>query len=178
MSQKLRIRTGNQERMRTKPPKIAERLLLYLLPESLRDNISGDLSEIFSGVIVPSCGIFRARLWYWWQVLCSMRLVCRFRKDPQAALGSWKGQMHMYKPMHDAVAYHPGISMHHISVGGNMAGLIFVLATVLIFGIGIPALLVLLVISGILGILASGIIRRWHKRHPYIVHSLDLHKLK
>jgi hypothetical protein len=178
MSDRIRLKTRNQKRTNAKPPKFAERLLLSLLPESLRDNISGDLSEIFTGVIVPSYGIARARFWYWRQVVCSISLARRLRKNPQSALQSWKGQIQIYKPMHDVASYHPGISMHHISVGSNVAGLIFVIGTIFIFGVGIPALRVLLVISGILGILVAGIIRRWHKRHACIVHSLDLHKLE
>jgi hypothetical protein len=162
--------------MKAKPPETAERLLLFLLPEQVRDTVCGDLLEIFSVVIVPSCGIFRARLWYWRQVVCSMRLFFRMRRDPQAALGSWKGRMHMYKPMHTAVTYHPGISMHHIPIGGDLAGWLFVLATVFIFGVGIPAFLELLVVSGTLGIFASRIIFNWHKRHALNIHTLDLHK--
>jgi len=178
MSEKSHFRTGTQERMTAKPPKTAERLLLSLLPEQIRDNVSGDLSEIFSVIIVPGCGIFRARLWYWRQVVCSMRLLFRFRKNPQAALEFWKGRIPMYKPMHDAVMYHPGISMHHIPVGSGVAGFLFLLATVFIFGVGIPAFLELLVVTGTLGILASGIIFYWHKHHALKIQALDLHKQK
>ena len=173
-----RFKTRMQERLTAKPPEIAERLLLSLLPEQVRDNVAGDLLEIFNDTIVPSCGISRARLWYWRQAICSMRLFFRFRKNPQAALGLWKGPIHMHKPMHDSVTYHPGISMHHISVGGGVAGFLFVIGTVLIFGIGIPALLELLVVSGTIGIIASGIIFYWHKHHPLKIQALDLHKQK
>jgi hypothetical protein len=164
--------------MTARPPEIAERLLLSLLPEQVRDNVSGDLSEIFSVTIVPSCGVFRAKLWYWRQVVCSMHLFFRFRMNPQAALKLWKGRTHMRKPMHDAVTYHPGISMHHISVGSGVPGLLFVLGTVFIFGVGIPAFLELLVISGTLGLLASRVILNWHKHHALEIQILDLHKLK
>jgi hypothetical protein len=164
--------------MAAKPPKTAERLLLCLLPEQVRDNVSGDLSEIFSVIIVPSCGVFKAKLWYWRQVVCSMQHFFRFRKNPQAALKLWKGRTHMHSPMHDVVTYHPGISMHHISVGGGVPGLLFVLGTVFIFGVGIPAFLLLLLISGSLGLLASRVILNWHKRHALEIQTLDLHKLK
>jgi len=83
----------------------------------------------------------------------------------------------MYKPRHDVGMYHPGISMHHIPVGSDVAGFLFVLATVFIFGVGIPAFLELLVVTGTLGILASGIILNWHKHHALSIQALDLHKL-
>jgi hypothetical protein len=178
MSEISRFKTRMQERMTARPPEIAERLLLSLLPEQVRDNLSGDLSEIFSATIVPSCGVFRAKLWYWRQVVCSMHLFFRFRKNPHAALKLWKGRTHMHEPMHDVVTYHPGISMHHISVGSGVPGLLFVLGTVFIFGVGIPAFLELLVISGTLGLLASRVILNWHKHHALEIQTLDLHKLK
>ena len=178
MSEESHLKSGAQERMTAKPPETAERLLLSLLPEQVRENICGDLSEIFSVIIVPSCGIFRARLWYWRQVVCSMHLFFRFRKNPQAALKLWKGRTHMHQSMHDVVTYHPGISMHHISVGSGVPGFLFVLATVFIFGVGIPAFLVLLVITGTLGLLASRVILNWHKHHALEIQTLDLHKLK
>ncbi len=169
-------KTSAQERMTAKPPKTAERLLLRLLPEQVRDNVSGDLSEMFSLAIVPSCGIFRARLWYWRQVVSSIRLSFRFRKNPQAALELWKGRFPMHRTMQGAPAFHPGISMHHISVGSGVPGLLFVLATVFIFGVGIPAFLELLVVSGIVGFFASRIILNWHKHHALDIQTLDLHK--
>jgi hypothetical protein len=178
MSEKSPFEARRQERATAKPPETAERLLLCLLPDPVRDNVSGDLSEIFSAIIVPSCGISRARLWYWRQVICSMRLFFEFRKNPQAALEFWKGGIHMYKPMHNAATYHPGISMHHISVGSDVPGLLFVFATLFIFGVGIPAFLVLLLISGTLGLLASRVILNWHKHHTLEIQTLNLHKLK
>jgi hypothetical protein len=81
MSKKPRLGTTTLEGVTPKPPQAGERLLLFLLPEDIRDNVCGDLSEIFSFDLVPSCGIFRARLWYWQQVICSMRLL--FRKNRQ-----------------------------------------------------------------------------------------------
>ncbi len=83
----------------------------------------------------------------------------------------------MHKTKQYAATHHPGISMHHISVGGGVPGLLFVLATVYIFGVGIPAFLELLVACGILGIIASRIILYWHKRHALDIQTLDLHKL-
>ncbi len=161
-----------------KPPEIAQWLLLFLLPDQVRDNVTGDLSELYSAVIVPSCGISRARLWYWRQVVCSMRLFFRFRENPQTALKLWKGRIDMAKPMRGAVRLHPGISMHHIPVGSGVAGFLFVSATVLIFAVGLPAIRVLLVITGILGILGSGLIFYWHKRHALKIQSIHLHEEK
>ncbi len=165
-----------RERAIVRPPKTAERLLLLLLPEQVRDTVCGDLSEIFRVVIVPSCGIFRARLWYWRQVVCSFRLF--LLRNPQTASELWKGRVPMYTPTHNAAIYHPGISMHHIQVGGDAAGFLFVVATVLIFGLGIPAFLELLAITGTLGILASGIVVYWHRRYALKIQTLDLHKEK
>jgi hypothetical protein len=161
-----------------KPPEIAQRLLLFLLSDQVRDNVTGDLSELYSAVIVPSCGISRARLWYWRQVACSMRLFFRFRKNPQTALKLWKGRIDMSKPMYDAGTLHPGISMHHIPVGGGAAGFLFVFATVFIFAVGIPAIRGLLVITAILGILGSGLLLYWHKRHALKIQSLHMHEEK
>ena len=177
MSEKSRFETRTQGRTMAKPPETAERLLLFLLPDQVRDNVSGDLSEIFNAIIVPSCGISRARLWYWRQVVCAMRLLFRFRKNPQAALELWKGRIHMDRPIADASKYHRGISMHHIPVEGAV-GLLFVFATLFIFGFGIPACRELLLITGSLGILGSGILLFWHIRHPFKNQALDLHKQK
>ena len=63
----------------------------------------------------------------------------------------------MDRPMTDAVTYHRGISISHIPVEGA-AGLLFVLATCLIFGVGIPAVRQILVVTLPLGILGSGIL--------------------
>ena len=177
MSEKSRFETRMQGRTMAKPPKTAERLLLCLLPDQVRDNVSGDLSEIFNAIIVPSCGIFRARFWYWRQVVCAMRLLFGFRKNPQAALELWKGRIHMDRPIVHDFKYHRGISMHHMPVEGAV-GLLFVFATLFIFGFGIPACRELLLITGSLGILGSGILLLWHMRHPFKNQSLDLHKQK
>jgi hypothetical protein len=160
--------------MTAKPPEIAQRLLRFLLPDQLRDNISGDLTEIFTAVIVPSCGIFRARVWYWRQVVCSMRFFLRFPQSPQAAL---KGRVFMDSSRTNETRYHRGIRIDRIPVEGAI-GLLFVFATVFIFGIGIPAVRELFVITGTLGILGSGILFFWHKRHALKLQLLDLHKKK
>ena len=81
----------------------------------------------------------------------------------------------MDRPTVDLPTRHPGISMHHIPVEGAVGGL-FVLATVLIFGGGIPAIRAILFVTVPLGILASGILLNWHRRHPLKLDVLDLHK--
>jgi hypothetical protein len=174
MAENYHWKTRTQGRMTAKPPEIAQRLLRFLLPDRLRDNIAGDLTEIFSAVIVPSCGIFRARVWYWRQVVCSMRFFLRFPQSPQAAL---KGRVFMDSPRTNETRYHRGIRIDRIPVEGAI-GLLFVFATVFIFGIGIPAVRELFVITGILGILGSGILFLWHKRHALKLQLLDLHKKK
>jgi hypothetical protein len=174
MTENYHWKTRTQGRMTAKPPEIAQRLLRFLLPDQLRDNISGDLTEIFTAVIVPSCGIFRARVWYWRQVVCSMRFFLRFPQSPQAAL---KGRVFMDSPRTNETRFHRGIRIDRIPVEGAI-GLLFVFATVFIFGIGIPAVRELFVITGILGILGSGILLFWHKCHALKLQLLDLHKKK
>jgi hypothetical protein len=68
--------------------------------------------------------------------------------------------------------------MHHIPVGSGVAGFLFVLGTLFIFGVGIPALLELLVVTGTLGIVALGIILYWHNHHALKIQALDLHRQK
>ncbi len=84
----------------------------------------------------------------------------------------------MRKPIHEALTYHPGISMHHIPVGSDLAGFLFVLATVFVFGVGLPVFIELLVITGTLGMLASGIMLYWHNHHALKIQTLDLQKRK
>ena len=78
-------------------------------------------------------------------------------------------------PMTDAPTYHRGISIQHIPVEGAV-GLLFVLATGLIFAGGIAAIREILVVTAPLGILALGILVYWHKHHPLKMVALDLHK--
>ena len=75
-------------------------------------------------------------------------------------------------------AFHPGISMHHIPVGNGVAGFLFVFATIFIFGVGFPPFLELLAITGMLGILASGVIVYRPRRHALRIQALDLHNQK
>ena len=165
---------GSQRRRFAKPPRSAEWLLQSLLPDDVGECVSGDLAEIFETLIVPSSGIFRARLWYWRQVFSSMRLFFRFRTSPQPTLASWKGQIKMEHSQNYSVAYHSGIRIDKIQVQGAM-GLLFVFATVFIFGVGIPAVRGLAAIAGAFGILGSGVLYYWHKRNALKIRSLNLH---
>lgn len=60
-----------------RPPRLAERLLCWLLPSGIRDAYAGDLEERFAGEVVPRLGVRRARLWYWWRVLTTRALALR-----------------------------------------------------------------------------------------------------
>jgi hypothetical protein len=71
--------------------------------------------------------------------------------------------------------YHRGIRIDRIPVEGAI-GLLFVFATVFIFGIGIPAVRELFAITGLLGVLGSGILLYWHKRRALKIQLLDLHR--
>lgn len=79
----------------------------------------------------------------------------------------------MARTMTDALTYHRGISISHIPVEGAV-GLLFVLATGFIFGVGIPAVREILAVTLPLGIIGSGILLYWHNRHPLKIQVLDL----
>lgn len=158
----------------TKPPKSAEWLLLSMLPDDVGEAVNGDLAEIFETVILPSSGRFGARLWYWRQVFCSLRLILRFRRSPQSALESWKGQIKLENPRNHTVTYHQGIRIDKIPIQGAM-GLLFVFATLFIFGVGIPAVRGLAVIAAVFGIPGAGLLYYWHQRHAPKIRCLNLH---
>jgi hypothetical protein len=166
------------ERLTVKPPRLAEYFLSSFAPEPICNNLSGDLLEIFNLVIVPSSGVFKARLWYWRQVAGSMRLLFRVRRRSRVALGYLNRRTCTHGPAPNSFRLHPGISMHHISVGGDLPGLLFVLATVFIFGFAFPAFLTLLAISGTLGLFASRILLHWNQSHALEIQVLSLTKLK
>jgi hypothetical protein len=166
------------ERLTAKPPRLADWLLSFFAPEPIRSNICGDLLEIFNSIIVPDRGVFKAKLWYWRQVAGSMRLPFRVRKRSRLILGHLHQRHCAHQIAHDSFQFHPGISMHHISVGNDLPGFLFVLATLFIFGFAFPAFLTLLAISGSLGILTSKILLRWSQRHALEIQVLNLTKLK
>jgi hypothetical protein len=73
------------------------------------------------------------------------------------------------------VPNHPGISIHHIPVEGAV-GLLFVFGTVFIFGVGVPAVREIFILTAPLGVLALVILVYWHKHHSVKIEALDLHK--
>jgi hypothetical protein len=156
-------------------PRYAETLLLSLLPAEVGESVAGDLAEIFESVILPGSGRLSARLWYWRQVFCSLRLLLRFRTSPHPTFEAWKRKISPTFPRNHQVAYHQGIRIDRIRVQGSM-GLLFVFATIFIFGMGIPAVRVLAAITGLVGILGSGVLYYWHTKHAPENRSLDLHE--
>ncbi len=168
------VMAGSEQRS-TRPPKSAERLLLLLLPRDVGEAVAGDLAEVFECVVLRSSGRLGAKLWYWRQVLGATLQLLRFRRNPQSTLTSWIGQIKMENTRTASMAYHPGISIHNIPIRGRM-GLLFVLGTLYIFGMGIPAVRTLGAIAVAFGVLGSGFLYLWHKRHAIKIYSLDLHK--
>jgi hypothetical protein len=73
------------------------------------------------------------------------------------------------------VLNHPGISIHHIPAEGA-AGLLFVFGTLFTFGVGVPAVREIFVLTAPLAALAAGILLYWHKHHSVKIEALDLHK--
>jgi hypothetical protein len=63
-------------------------------------------------------------------------------------------------------APHRGITMHRLSVGGNFAGLVFAVGSVLIFLIAIPALWVVIAAAALLGIGIAAYLQFIHRPSP------------
>jgi hypothetical protein len=59
--------------------------------------------------------------------------------------------------------YHPGINIAHIPVKG-IPGLLFLIATLFTFLVGIPMLRDFLLVTGAAGIIGAGIIYYWHNQ--------------
>jgi len=59
--------------------------------------------------------------------------------------------------------YHPGIRIDRIPVKGT-PGMLFVIATVLMFGGGIPAVREFLLITGTVGVLGASVLYWWHNQ--------------
>ena len=53
------------------PPPLAEFILL-LIPMRDREHLIGDLEEEFRVIVLPKHGLFKANLYYWWQVIISL----------------------------------------------------------------------------------------------------------
>ena len=158
-----------------KPPKTADRLLALIVSEQDLDFVSGDLAEIFEAAILPAYGPARAKLWYWKQVVLSTGffLICRMRS--QSPLPAWKGRVNIMKTPNQGVESHPGIRIDKIPVHGAM-GLLFMFATLFIFGAGIRAVRSLFLIAAVFGILGSFLLYFWHKRHAVKIRALSLHE--
>ena len=71
-----------------KKPRWAEATLHIVLPARDRESVAGDLLEEYREAVLPEQGRFRARLWYWRQVLVLVDGV-RFGVMLGIALGAW-----------------------------------------------------------------------------------------
>jgi hypothetical protein len=70
-------------------------------------------------------------------------------------------------------AYHPGITMHKLLVGGNLMGAVFVIAVVLLILFRVPLALWFLLGAAVLGAIMSVFIIRWHGRHKIEIDDLS-----
>ena len=68
---------------------------------------------------------------------------------------------------------HPGISMHHIAVGGGIMGAVFTVGTCLIFFVGVVQVRWFLLFSLPLGLCIAALLYVWHKRKPVEVTGAD-----
>jgi hypothetical protein len=70
------------------PPRIGRALLWLVLPPEDRQAVEGDLHEEFAGIVLPQRGAWRARGWYWGQVLRSVAplLVLRWQRQGRPPL--------------------------------------------------------------------------------------------
>ena len=58
---------------------------------------------------------------------------------------------------------HPGITMHKLSFGGGLMGLVFAVGSALIFVLGFPALWYFVALAGGLGVAIAAILRTFHQ---------------
>ena len=72
-----------------RPPRLARRLIRWALPEDRRDDITGDLDELFQGRSLRR-GRARAHLWYWGEAMIfSWRFLAeRFREGSRGRAAS------------------------------------------------------------------------------------------
>ena len=72
----------------------------------------------------------------------------------------------------NSFAYHPGITMHKLPVGGNIMGAVFVIAVVLLILFRVSLALWFLFGAAVLGSITSIFIIRWHRRHKIEIDDL------
>jgi hypothetical protein len=66
----------------------------------------------------------------------------------------------------------PEITMHRLSVGGGVAGLIFAVGSCLIFVVGIPMLRWFLLGAVVIGFGVAGVLWWWHRKKPVEITDL------
>jgi putative ABC transport system permease protein len=54
-----------------KPPKIAEKIFTFILPQKESSNLLGDYEELYKD-LAEEKGQLKAWLWYWWQLICTI----------------------------------------------------------------------------------------------------------
>jgi hypothetical protein len=74
---------------------------------------------------------------------------------------------------HPRFAYHPGITMHKLPVGGNIMGAVFVIAVVLMILFRVQLALWFILGAAVLGAIMSVFIVRWHRRHKIEIDDLS-----
>jgi hypothetical protein len=73
---------------------------------------------------------------------------------------------------------HPGITMHKLSFGGGLMGLVFAVGSALIFLLGFPALWYFVALAGALGVAIAALLRflhqdGWNRRKPLSILSVS-----
>jgi hypothetical protein len=71
---------------------------------------------------------------------------------------------------------HPGITMHNISFGGGLMGLVFAVGSALIFLLGFPTLWYFVALAGALGVAIAAVLgifhqSRWSRNKPLSILS-------
>jgi hypothetical protein len=74
---------------------------------------------------------------------------------------------------HTSFAYHPGITMHRLPVGGNIMGAVFVIAVILMILFRVQPAFWFLLGAVVLGAIMSVLIVRWHRRHKIEIDDLS-----
>ena len=73
---------------------------------------------------------------------------------------------------------HPGITMHKLSFGGGLMGLVFAVGSALIFLVGLPTLWYFVALAGALGVVIAAWLRflhqdRWNRSQPLSILSIS-----